>query len=305
MVDLRLLDRLAGRRQGLTTTGGLLELGFTYDDIKWLVGRGILIRVRRGVYRMVGAPLTQEQAYLAAVMASGELAVLSHLSAVNVWRFRGFPNPAGIDVLREGATRPKGPGIRGHKTIWLPPHDRTTLWGIPITTPARTFFDVCAAVPPRVLARAGDDLIRQKRLTDKDLRRTLDSIPVSGRRAVRPAIAYLKGRPIGLELSANDRELDVLRVLRDAGITPLPQQQVRVRVGGRTYKVDYGWAAIREGFEYVGFDPHGNLYSQFHDDADRTRNLQRAGWTLWPVTALTTEDEIIDIARELVATLAA
>lgn len=304
MVDLMKLDRLAGRRQGLATTSGLAGIGCSHDDIERLVKAGVLVRERRGVVRTVGTPRTRELAYHAAALSAGTGAVLSHLTAARVWRFPGLPEPDRIDVLREGTTRPRGPGIRGHTTTALPPSHRTTALGIPITTAERTFFDICAAVPPRVLARAADEMVRQKLMTDARLAETLRDIPVSGRRALRPALDYLESRPIGFERGANDRELDVLRVLQAAGVQPLPEQQVQVRVGGRSYYIDYGWCPIRNGLEFMGFDPHGNLVSRFHDDADRTRALQRAGWTLWPITAVTTEAEIVDLATELVATIA-
>lgn len=301
MVDLVKLDRLAGRRHGLTTTTGLLAAGFTYRDIESLERRGILARVRRGVFRTVGSPLTQEQAYLAAVLASGEGAALSHLTAARLWRFPALPEPDAIDVLREGRTHPKGPGIRGHTTLALPHRHRTSLWGIPITTPERTFFDVCSVVPPRALARSADELVRQKRMTDVRLRQTLDDIPASGRRAIRPAIEYLKSRPIGFQRGANDRELDVMRVLKQAGVAPLPEQQVEVRVASRCYVLDYAWVAAKNALEFMGFDPHGNLVSRFHHDADRTRNLQRIGWCIWPVTVVTTPEEIVDLGHFLAA----
>ena len=297
------MDRLAGRRHGLATSQLLMAAGFSPAEIRWMRHRGILIPVRHGVFRTVGAPLTRELTHLAAVLASGDDAVLSHLSAARMWGFQGFPEPDAIDVLRQGDTKPRGPGIRGHRTVQLPGTHRTVLWRIPITTAERTFFDMCSVVPARALMRSADEMVRRRLITDTKLRTTLDDIPTSGRRAIRPAIAYLKTRPVGFDRGANDRELDVLRVLKRAGVKPLPEQQIPVRTPKRTYRLDFGWRVVKEALEFMGFDGHGNLYSQFHDDADRTVSIQRLGWRLWPITALTTEDQLVETALGIVATI--
>ena len=94
-----------------------------------------------------------------------------------------------------------------------------------------------------------------------------------------------------------------MAVLTKAGIQPLPQQQVRVAVRRKKYKIDYGWRDAKEGFEYMGFDGHGNLVTQFHDDAERVWFLQESGWKLWPITAETPRDRIVETAFRITAQL--
>lgn len=132
---------------------------------------------------------------------------------------------------------------------------------------------------------------------------TLGEVPVSGRRAYRPVFEYLhhpERHPGGSE-----RELDVLRTIRSAGLT-LPEQQWRVRLpGGGSVRLDYAYPEIMEALEFMGFDPHGRFVTRFHRDAARTRVLQQLGWRLWPITAWTTSAELLDVASAIEARLVA
>jgi hypothetical protein len=234
---------------------------------------------------------------MAAVLASRTDTLLGNITAGEGWGFRWFPpDETAIHLLSASPVQCRLPGIAGHRTIWLPDHDRTRLGYVPITTPERTFVDLCGKLPSKLLGLAGDDLLRRKVLVLPKLVRCVEQIPVSGRRKIRPMRGFLAERVDGYDPGGSEPELDIGRVLRRAGIDPLPEQQVRVRVEGHTYIIDYGWRHVLHGFEYQGLDVHGRPSAVVHD-SERTCRLQRAGWTLWPVTKTTTANEIIAIAR--------
>ena len=288
------LDRLGGRQHGLLSTPQLHAAGWTDRAIDHAVAIHELFRFRKLVYRLCGAPQTQDQAWMGAVLGASVGALLSHLSAAAGYGFRRFPGPDSIDLLVCGQPQPRLEGIRGHRTLSLPSYDRTRLRFIPATTPERTFVDICGLADD--LGKAGDDLLRRKVMNLARLTKTFETIPVSGRRASNPMRAFLAERVKGYNPGGSDRELDVPRILKRAGL-PVPLQQYRVKVEGYTYYLDFAWPEVLQTLEWEGFDPHGIWASTFHNDRDRTRRLQRAGWTIWPVTAHTSPNEICAIAQ--------
>lgn len=295
------IDRLGRRHNGALTTAELMTAGWTRDAIDHAIDCGHLIPMRRGVMRAAGAPLTQDLSWTAAVLGAGPGVVLGKLSASDAYRFKYFPIPELIHVLSANGSRPRLPGVVGHRTISLPGYDVTHLRTIPITTPERTFIDVCGTIPESLLGTAGDDLFRRKIMRLPKLVKSFEMIPQSGRRKRRPMYGFFEERVKGFDPGGSDRELDVMRLLRNVdGIIP-PRQQFHVVVDGIDLYIDYAWPEVLHGLEWEGWEDHGKRVSDFHKDKDRTRRLQRVGWTLWPVTKRTTANEILAIAADVTA----
>lgn len=220
--------------------------------------------------------------------------MISHRSAAAAWGFRGFDVPNHIDLLVQGESRARVEGVRAHRTTHLPDRDRTLVRRVPITTAERTFIDACGAIPLRQLGRSLDDALRRRLMALPRLVRSLDAVPVSGRRKRAPVARLLRERVAGYDPGGSDAELDVMRILRRAGIRPLPVQQYRIEVEGRKFRVDYAWPETRHVIEYDGSGGH-DAASARHDDRERWRCLQRAGFTVWAVTEYTTPNEILAI----------
>jgi hypothetical protein len=293
-MDLEAFDRIARRQHSLVTSAQLHALGLTKSDVHHRANAGLLVPVRRGVWRTAGSLVTQDQAWMAAALAAGDDHLVSHGTAAAAWVLGGFPPPDRIDVLTDG-WRTSIEGVRAHVTTSLPDRDRTTLRRIPITTVARTYVDACGLLHPRTLGRSVDDAVRRKILTLHDLVRCAATVPLSGRRTSRPIREVLADRVDGYHPGGSAEELDVLVVLRRLGL-PLPVQQYRLRIKGRTYFLDYAWPETRHYLEYLGATWHGTA-SALHDDSERTRRIQRAGWTGWPLTRYLNEPELAAIAE--------
>src|SRR5258708_25201799 len=150
-----MLDRLGRRQHGLLTTPQLHNAGWTKDTLHAAVREHDLFVVRRSVYRVAGAPITQDLAWLAAVLAAEPGVVLSALSSAQAYGFRRFPYPGGIHLLSPGEVAPRMRGVIGHCTISLPPYDVTHLRAIAMTTPERTVIDVCGIVDAKTLGESG------------------------------------------------------------------------------------------------------------------------------------------------------
>ena len=283
-------DKIASRQLGLVTMAQLRGLGWTRAQVRHALGRGQFDVARLGVLRTAGAPRTQEQAWLAAALAA-EGSVLSHLTGTKVWGYPFFPKPEGIDLLRV-SSKPRLEGVIGHRTDHLPPEHTAIRGRLPVTSAARTFIDACGFVSEKQLRTAGNDGLRRRILTLPTLVRTVDEVPVSGRRAIVPVVEYLKTKVPGYAVGDSDPELDIVELLVAAGFAR-PAQQIRVETTNGTCFVDVGWPEIRLGYEYDSLEFH---VERFHQDRDRVRALKRAGWDIWPITSTTSKNEILAIA---------
>jgi predicted transcriptional regulator of viral defense system len=146
------LARFAARHHGVVSVGQLRSLGFDRDAIARRVEAGRLHRLHRGVYAVGHTIVPPRGRWLAAVLACGDGAVLSHRTAAAHWGIR--PSAAArIDV-----TVPHTSGVRSTQAIVVHrsrrPIERVTRDGIPVTTAGRTLADLATALPRRPLEKA-------------------------------------------------------------------------------------------------------------------------------------------------------
>jgi predicted transcriptional regulator of viral defense system len=139
--DVR-LARLAAPQHGVVTIAQLLAAGLDRNAIKYRRRVGRLHLLHRGVYAVGHRPPSPLAAAIAAVLACGPDAVLSHRSAAALWRI--VPRwPTTPEVTTPSKHR--RPGIHVHRS----PHAETTIhYGIRVTTPARTLVDLADVLPP-------------------------------------------------------------------------------------------------------------------------------------------------------------
>jgi hypothetical protein len=203
----QLIARLAGRQHGVVARTQLGVLGLDRSAIRRRVAAGSLHPLHGGRVYAVGLdPLSVPGRYLAAVIACGSGAVLSHRSAAGIWGLR--PNSRWLEVT---ATRgsAKVPGIRVHTTRMLAPQDFTVHDGIPVTSVARTLLDLSAIVKGPDLAIAIDraersrifDLTKVTEALDRAKRSAWGAGAPAGNRSLRTehpeerARAALQGAP--------------------------------------------------------------------------------------------------------------
>jgi hypothetical protein len=77
-------------------------------------------------------------------------------------------------------------------------------------------------------------------------------------------------------------EVRVIRILRAAGTAP-PVRQFEVVVGGRRFRIDLAWPAMKVGIECEGYTTHGRRQA-FVPDRSRLADRVGAGWRIIPVT---------------------
>ena len=146
-----LVGELADRQHGVVSRPQLLELGLGRGAILHRLELRRLRPVHRGVYAVGRGGLSSSGFWMAAVLACGPGASLSHRSGAALWTIRR----RGSGWIEVTAPRKLGgrEGIRSYRAS-LPPDEVTRVHGIPVTTAARTLLDLAAVVDRHDLRRA-------------------------------------------------------------------------------------------------------------------------------------------------------
>jgi hypothetical protein len=214
---------------------------------------------------------------MAAVIASGPAAVLSHRSAASLWRIR-FTDRAAVEVTVPRWRRPRS-RIEPHQAA-LPDDEWTIRDSIPVTTVSRTLLDLAAVLPKHQLERA---------INEADFRRLGDSLSLAAliaryprRRGVGALRAIVEARRIGEGLTRSELEDRFLAFVDDAGL-PRPEVNASIEVAGRWFEVDCLWRAERVIVELDGRPAHEGG-AAFDADRERDRVLAAAGWQVIRVT---------------------
>jgi hypothetical protein len=294
--------RYARRQHAVITRWQVLESD-TRSQLERHLLRGRITLRHPGVYVVAGAPATYEQAVMAAVLAAGGDAWASHRTAARLWGLK-VQGPTEIDVLTLPNRRLRLAGVAHHRNRLVPIVDVASVQGIPVTTVARTLVDCIPWLSGSRLGSAVDDARRRGILTVDDLAGALAAVdegPRTGRRRVVPMRSVVARRLEGQDEGGSDRELEVLEVLRRAGIR-LPVQQHPITVAGRQRYLDYAYVPERIYLEFDGFAEHGLIREVFDDDRDRDGELALMGWLGLHITSATRPEDIVSrVARALIA----
>jgi hypothetical protein len=167
-----LIAGVASQQFGVISAAQLGSLGIGRAAIHRRTCANRLFPLHRGVYAVGHRSLSNEGKWIAAVLACGEEAVLSHQSAAALWRIRK-PGNGPIDVTIPGTSgRKTRTGITLHRSTTLTAAHCTRLLRIPVTTPTRTLADLRPLLSPAQLARTirEAEFLGLVRTNDKELR---------------------------------------------------------------------------------------------------------------------------------------
>ena len=155
------IAHIAARQHRNVTRVQLLALGLNDVAINYRHRVGRLYRQHPGVYSVGCRAITPLERAMAAVLACGPTAVLSHGSALALWGiWKRWDTPFETTVVAD--RRPKG--IRVHRVRTLDRRDATRQQGIPVTTLARALLDMAPRMNARALTRAVNDARLQHHL---------------------------------------------------------------------------------------------------------------------------------------------
>jgi very-short-patch-repair endonuclease len=130
---------------------------------------GRLVRVHAGVYAVGYRRVEPIAIAMAAVLACGERALLSHDSAAALWGWRRWPAAPEVTV----AGQRRRPGIRTHRTRSLARAERDWQLGVPVTSPERTIREIESRLTRKQFRRIVKDALLQRRLDDAAVTRLL------------------------------------------------------------------------------------------------------------------------------------
>jgi hypothetical protein len=273
----REIAALAERQHGVVAAW---QLGLGRGAIDHQVRNGRLHVWDRGVYAVGHRALPREGRWMAAVLAAGPRAVLSHRSAAALWAIRPTVRPR-IEVTVPVKRRSLD-GIQIHCAA-LAPDEITVHDGIPVTTPARTLIDLAAVLRPHELDRAVNQA-EILRLPYPDLDR------YKGRRGV----TGLRRAPTN---TRNDFEAEFAAFLDAHGLpTPLINRPLHA------IEPDFRWPAHKLIVELDGFGTHGTR-AAFENDRARDRKLITAGWRVVRITWRQLHETPTELAHDLRALL--
>ena len=259
---------IAASQHGLITIAQLARVGLSPSAVTKRVERGVLFRRYRGVY-VVGQPaLSQEGEWMAAVLAAGPGAVLSHVCAAQLHGISRFRSPR-ITVLSPWKRRPEGVVV--HTVRSLDARDVTTHKGIPVTTVHRTQVDLSDVQTPYQLANVIHEAAYRGRFVEA---------------AVRDSMARAKGRH---KLHVLERAIELhhegcpgTRSAAEDAFLALGPPEPRVNMDLLGEEVDFHWPELRLVVELDG-PGHGRPASR-RDDERRDRKLREAGYAVVRLT---------------------
>ncbi len=171
---------------------------------------------------------------MAATLACGPEAVLSHGSAAALWGF-GEESKGLIEVSVPAAIRRRHPGIRVHRRTALVPEELTAHEDVPVTDPVRTLIDEATRLRSMQLERAVNEADKLDRVDPETLRAALERH--GGQPGIAPLRAILDRRTF--RFSDSDLELRFRPLARAAG---LPEPQTKAWVNG--FEVDFHWPEL-------------------------------------------------------------
>jgi hypothetical protein len=265
---------LAAGQHGVVALGQLVDLGLSASAVRNRVAAGRLHRIHRGVYTVGCALLSRDGRFMAAILACGPGAAISHRTAAARWSL-GMTTRRWIDVTAGAYTRRHRSGIRLHRAHSLAPHDVILVDNIATTSLARTLLDVAEDATRRELERACDRAAARRMLDTAAVDDVLAR--ASGRRGAPILAAVLAEHRVGSTLTRNELEERFLQIGRDAGLPPDAVNRWIPFPGGGGAEADFVYE--RQGLivEVDGRDPHTTRQA-FEADRRRDQQLALLGW---------------------------
>jgi hypothetical protein len=262
-----MLARLAARQHGLVTRAQLLALGLGAGAIQHRLDTARLHRIHIGVYALAYHSPSPQTRLMAAVLACGPSAVLSHRSAAQLWGI-GPVWRGEVEVTVAGNRSRRGVHVHRRSTI----ADHATNWqGIPVTTVPQTLIDLGTVLDAQRLSRAVNDACVKRLIDPKELTVLLAGCTGTGASRVRRTLGQ----------NAPTRSVLEDRFLAFVDKHALPRPEVNQRIAG--HEVDAVWRAQRLIVELDGRAFHDGP-AAFERDRERDAHLMAAGYRVLRIT---------------------
>jgi very-short-patch-repair endonuclease len=263
----RAIAWLAARQHGVVALFQLAGLGLTRQAVSKRAAAGRLHRIHSGVYAVGHVRLTRAGRYMAAVLACGLGALLSHRSAADLRGLRPGSRSV-VDVTAPWRAGRSRPGIAAHSSRILTPADVTAVDGIPCTSVPRTLLDLAAVVDDAGVRRAIERAERQRLFNGREVEALLS------RAGGHPGMPRLE-RVLASPINADETELERIAAALLASDPSIPAPERHQNIEG--HECDFIWRDQRLNVEVDGGAFHDTEIAR-RRDRRRDRTLARADW---------------------------
>jgi hypothetical protein len=289
------LCRLAEGQCGLFSAAQAAHLGVNRAQLTRAARQGHLRRSRVGVYALNGAQGGQYEPLVAAALAAGPYAVVSHRAAAVLHHLSGITTALIVPELTVPPQhRPRLAGVVVHRGARLPAQDVAVKHGVLVTTPARTLLDVAALYKPHSLARLVDEGLIERRWSIAELQMCLERAAPNARgRSMISGLLALRAERPDADSMLEVRAFEALRPL-----APF-KTHFMLGVGGSVYVLDAAWPHRRVAAEIVGRAHRVASRSAFDRERRKLNALTGAGWRVAHLTSVMSGAEMLAAVTRL------
>jgi hypothetical protein len=287
------LAEIAGRQHGIVARSQVEGLGLSGETIDRWIRKERLHRIHPGVYALGHDAITRRGRWMAAVLASGSGAVLSHRSATALWGIWGSgAGESHVTVPRHTRSQRS---IHRHFGA-LPDDEVTNRDGIPVTSAARAVLDLAADRDEAAAESALREMEYLGIYGPVSLPSLLERYPRHGGAAiVGRCLARVRDDPGGRIRSPLE---ELFLPFLDAHHIPRPRLNAWLSIGDERFQVDCLWPDARLVGELDGFASHGTKRA-LRNDRKRDRQLLAASYRVVRITESQLVTEPLQIAADL------
>ena len=274
---------LSAKQHGVIARRQLDALGFTPEAIRQRINKGRLHPVHRGVYAVGRPELTQHGRWMAAILAKGPAAVLSHRSAASLYGIALQKGNAIHVAVPAHSRRRSSRGITVHRRNEL---SATTRQGVPITTITDTLIDLATDTTTDQLEQA---------INEADKRDLIDpeALGEAAEHTRRPGAATVRRVTKRFTRTDSPLEREFLRIAKRAGLPP-PETQAHVN----GHRVDFHWPELNLVVETDGLRYHRTAAAQA-TDRQRDQDHFLAGLTALRFSRVQVKDDAAHVEAVL------
>ncbi|HWJ96756.1 MAG TPA: DUF559 domain-containing protein [Acidimicrobiales bacterium] len=279
-IDLAPLAEHAAAHHGLFRATDAGDRRISREQIRSLLRRGWCAQIVPGVYRVVAAPRTGRQALLAEIWSHPVGTIGSHRGAGFLWWLVGYRSPSVEVTFQLGHNQRNG--RRTHASLWLPASHVTVHDSIPVTTVARTLFDLAGLEPRGRVAIALDDALSRKLCTLRQINQVFFALAGRGRRGTVAMREMLEKRGEDYVPPSSALERLARKVFEESGLE-MPTFELNLGDDDWIGRVDCVWRDAKLIVELDSERYHGSKSAR---DADRKRDnrLMATGWRVLRIT---------------------
>jgi very-short-patch-repair endonuclease len=273
------LDRLAAAAHGVFTLDDACRVGLTHGQIDHRVKQR-WAQVYDGVFRVRGAPATWRSELLAATLAAGSPAAISHQAAAALYEIPGGRADR-VELTCARWKRTVRPGVVVHESRRFEASEIRLLDGIPVTSPERVILDLAWRYPGVDFLETVIQGARRKRLiTYASTKAHFDRHARRGLRGVRALRAALERWDPDSRPTDSDMETLLIQAVRGHALPePVVQHVINDASGRFVARADAAYPAMRIAIEYDSKQEHSDEF-QIARDARRRNALQAIGYSV-------------------------